>query len=247
MNTTIRNMSAALLLAALCGQAGAQSAPAKRPFDPPPSADLQYTVRASQKGLTLSGSALVKWRAGEGRYSVSGESRAPIFGKILENRSEGLIDAYGLAPLSWYEKRLRKDGNTTTFDREAKRIVFSVGDKTYPLRGGEQDRASAQWQLVSLARAAPEKMTAGAQFRFFVAGRRDGEQWTFRVVGREKLRTGLGTLETVHLVKSPPKDYPDQKLDIWLAPDREWYPVKLHLEEDGGEYVEQTIQAITPG
>jgi hypothetical protein len=236
----------ALLLAASSAQAAPHVA-IKRPVDVPPSADLHYTIRANQKGLTLDGTAQVKWRAGEGSYSVSSESRASIFGKILENRSEGRIDAYGLAPSTWYEKRLRKEGFTTTFDRGGKTVSFSASERSYPLLGGEQDRASAQWQLAAVARAAPEKMVAGSEWKFFVAGRRDAEQWTFKVIGRDKLRTPLGTLETVHLSKSPPAGYPDQKLDLWLAPGREWYPVKLRLEEDGGEFVEQTISAITPG
>jgi hypothetical protein len=244
----IATVGAALLLAGLCGgaQAGEHVA-VKRPFNLPPSAELQYTLRASQKGFTLDGSAVVKWRADDGGYRVSGESRASILGKILEDRSEGKIDAFGLAPSAWHEKRFRKDPTTTTFDREADRVSFAVGEKSYPLLGGEQDRVSAQWQLVSVARAAPDKMVAGSEWRFFVAGRRDAEQWTFKVVGREKLRTALGVLDTVHLIKSPPKDYPEQQLDLWLAPSREWYPVKLRLEEDNGDYVEQTIQAIKPG
>lgn len=251
MNISFHKIGAALLLAAACSApASAQAAERvaiKRPFDLPPPAELHYSVRLNQKGFTLDGTAKVEWRAGDGAYSVHAESRAPIFGKLLENRSEGKIDAYGLAPSTWTEKRMRKEPSTTTFDRAAKRLSFSAGDKTHALVGGEQDRASAQWQLAAVARAAPDKMVAGSEWRFFVAGRRDAEQWTFKVVGREKLRTGLGVLETVHLVKSPPKEYPDQKLDLWLAPGREWYPVKLRLEEDGGEYIEQTIQAIKPG
>lgn len=239
-------LTAALLLTACCWAHGAERAAIKRPFDLPPSADLQYSVRANQKGITLDGSAHVAWREADGAYSVISETRAAILGKILDNRSEGRIDAYGLAPLSWVEKRWRKEATTTTFDRVAKRLTFSTNETSVPLVGGEQDRSSAQWQLAAVARAAPDKMVEGSEWRFFVAGRRNAEQWTFKVLGREKLKTPLGVLETVHLVKSPPKEFPDQKLDLWLAPSKEWYPVKLRLEEDGGEFVEQTIQAITP-
>lgn len=245
MKQRLVSVCAAAVLA--CGPVGALGAAEhvaiKRPFKLPPSADLQYSVRASQKGITIDGTAQVQWRASEAAYSIHGESRAFI-GKLLENRSEGKVDAYGLAPATWYEKRFRRDGATTTFDRANKKVTFSIGEKTFPLLGGEQDRASAQWQLAAIARAAPDKMVTGAEWRFFVAGRRDAEAWTFKVIGRDQLKTPLGTLETVHLSKSPPADYPDQKLDLWLAPAMEWYPVKLRLEEDGGEYVEQTIREI---
>ncbi|MFP5390316.1 MAG: DUF3108 domain-containing protein [Gammaproteobacteria bacterium] len=219
----------------------------KRPFDLPPSADLAYSIKAKQKGITLAGDGVVNWRATDDKYSVSTLARASILGKILENRSEGVVDSYGLAPTSWHEKRFRKDPNTTTFDRAAKRITFSVGEKSFPILGGEQDRASAQWQMVAVARGAPAKMVAGSEWKFFVAGRRDAEQWTFKVVGREKIQTGIGLVETVHLVKSPPADYPDQRLDLWLAPSKEWYPVRLKLSEDEDEeFVEQTLERVTP-
>jgi hypothetical protein len=238
-------MAAAALMATVLMNAGAATHVAlKRPFDPPPSADLTYSLKAQQKGITLGGEGVVNWRADAGKYSVATRARVPVFGNILENRSEGTIDAYGLAPAKWVEKRFRKDPNTTTFERDEKRITFSVGEKTFPILGGEQDRASAQWQMVAVARAAPEKMTAGSEWKFFVAGRRDAEAWTFKVVGREKVQTGLGSVEAVHLSKSPPADYPDQRLDLWLAPSKQWYPVKLRLEEDDGEFVEQTLDKI---
>lgn len=247
MNQVSKHLIAALVMAA--GAAGAMAAErvaVKRPTDPAPSADLSYAIKAHQKGITLDGQGVTQWRASEGKYSVASEARASILGKILENRSEGAIDAYGLAPEQWYEKRFRKDANTTTFDRAAKAIVFSTGEKTYPLLGGEQDRASAQWQLVAVARAAPDKMVTGSEWKFFVAGRRDAEAWTFKVVGREKVKTGMGTVEAVHLTKSPPAAFPDQRLDIWLAPGRQWYPVKLRVAEDGGEYVEQNLVSVVP-
>lgn len=239
-------IAAVVLAASAAGAIAAERVAIKRPIDPAPSADLTYAIKAHQKGITLDGQGVTRWRAGDGKYSVASEARASILGKILENRSEGAIDAYGLAPAQWYEKRFRKDANTTTFDRAAKAIVFSTGEKTYPLLGGEQDRASAQWQLVAVARAAPDKMVTGSEWKFFVAGRRDAEPWTFKVVGREKLKTGMGTLEAVHLTKSPPAAFPDQRLDIWLAPSRQWYPVKLRVAEDGGEYVEQNLVSVVP-
>jgi len=71
---------------------------------------------------------------------------------VVENRSEGGIDDFGLAPVSFYEKRLRKEPYTTSFKRDGKTIAFTESDVTYPILGGEQDRSSAQWQLAALAR-----------------------------------------------------------------------------------------------
>jgi hypothetical protein len=219
---------------------------ASNAFGLPPPADLRYAIRAEQKGLTLDGEATVKWRAADGKYTLSGESRASILGKILENRSEGAVDDIGLAPEKFTEKRFRKDPYTVTFDRSARTIRFTESKLRYPIKGGEQDRASVSWQLAGLARAAPGKFAPGSELRIFVAGRRDAEAWVFKVAKTEKLRTPMGQFDAVHLVKAPSADSKEQQIDIWLAPGHEWYPVRVRFSDHGGDdVIEQTIVKIT--
>lgn len=245
----LKQLAAGAMLAGMLGSLGTaaaatEHAAVKRPFDVPPSADLSYSIKAVQKGFTIRGDALLSWRAADGKYTLSSETRAPVFGKILENRSEGTIDSYGIAPAQYVEKRFRKSPTTTTFDRANKTISFTEGTLSYPLKGGEQDRSSAPWQLAALARGAPDKFTPGSQWKFFVAGRRDADPWIFKVVKREMVRTGIGEVEAVHLSKAPP-DAKDQQVDIWLAPGHEWYPVRVRFAENDGELVEQTLEKIT--
>lgn len=240
--------AAFVLAAALGGTAHAaeDEHPAlKRPFDLPPSADLAYTISARQRGLALNGDATLTWRADAGKYSVSAESRVAVLGKLTENRSSGAVDAYGLAPDEFYDKRFRKEAVTATFDRDARTIGFSDGDKSYPIRGGEQDRVSISWQLVAIARAAKDKFKPGSEWKFFVVGPRDADPWTFRVVGREKVQTGIGELDAVHVLRETPPGSREQTLDMWLAPSQEWYPVKLRFTEGEREVIEQTLQKIT--
>lgn len=235
---------AAFATIALQAHAGAAGSP-RRAADLPPSADLAYTVKAHLKGFTLSGESHATWRAGDGKYSVVVATRASLVGKLIENRSEGSTDAQGLVPSVFTEKRLRKPGFTTTFDRAGRAIVFSDGGKRQPAQGGEQDRASVQWQLAAMARAMPERFTTGSEWQFVVAGRTDADTWKFKVVGREPLRTGAGELATVHLRKLPVPGAGEQTVDLWLAPSTGWYPVQLRLTEEDGEYVEQTLEKLT--
>lgn len=254
VTTLLKNIArGALLLTALTALATAAQADhadhadhvaIKRAVDVPPSADLSYSITARQKGFALSGDALVSWRVTGAKYTLRADTRAKLFGNILENRSEGIIDGYGIAPTEFYEKRLRRDPWTTTFDRSAKRIRFTEGELVYPLKGGEQDRSSASWQLVAVARAAPDKFTPGSEWTFFVAGGRDAEPWTFKVVKRESVHTGLGQIDALHLVKLPPPDSKGQTLDIWLAPSHEWYPVRLRFTDNDDEFIDQTLEKI---
>ena len=246
--TPIKQLLAAGLLAATFSSAiaadDAEHPVIKRAFKLAPSADLVYSIKARQKGISLSGESVSNWRAGDGKYSLLAETKAALFGKILEQRSEGTVDDFGLAPSQFVEKRFRKEAATTTFKRDSKTIVFSEGDDSYPLKGGEQDRNSTVWQLVSVARATPEKFTPGSEWSFFVAGRHDAEPWTFKVVKEDKIATGMGEVAAIHLVKAPPPDKKGQQVDLWLAPSLEWYPVKVTFADEDGDYVEQTLQKI---
>lgn len=226
--------------AALAGwQFAAVAAPVRA--DLPPSADLSFEVQARHKGFMLSGESQVNWRVGDGKYAVVANTRASLLGQILENRSEGTVGPRGLEPTSFYEKRMRKPAFTTTFDRKAGAITFSEDkDKRHAIRGGEQDRSSTQWQLASMARAAPAKFVTGSEVAFVVAGRDDAELWRFTVTGKETLATGAGTLQVVHLSKAPG----GPAVDVWLAPSLGWYPVKLRVSDKEGEYVEQTLTKL---
>jgi hypothetical protein len=244
--TILPLLAAAALLA---GAAHAADAPAehpsvKRPTSMPPSADLSYSLKIKQSGLSLNGQASVQWRAGDGKYSIVTESRAAIFGKVLENRSEGAIDEFGLAPATFYEKRFRKEPYTTSFKRDAKTITFTESDVSYPIKGGEQDRSSAQWQLASQARATPDKFKPGSEWQYFVAGRRDAEPWTFKVVKTEAVQIGSGEVQALHLVKAPPPDKEGQQVDLWLAPSMDWFPVRVRFNDSDGDFVDQTLEKV---
>ncbi|RJG04944.1 DUF3108 domain-containing protein [Noviherbaspirillum cavernae] len=237
--------SITLAVGMLSVPAWAQDVPAKKlKINLPPSADLAYAIKARQKGLTLEGNATVRWSASGNRFAVVSETRAMMLGKILETRSEGVIDEYGLAPSSFTQKRFRKAATTSSFDRASKAIRFSASEQTYRITGGEQDRSSVVWQLISMARAMPAKFKPGTQWHFFVVGDRDGDPWTFKVISQEKLETPNGTVNAVHISRAPPDDSSDQKLDIWLAPSMEWYPVRLRFSEEKDDFVEQTLTHI---
>lgn len=213
---------------------------------PPPSANISYTIKAKQKGLSLDGDASAEWRVNKKQYVVTTETRAMLLGKILETKSEGSIDAFGLAPHSATEKRFRKPLTTTTFDRTSKRITFSASDAHYPIKGGEQDRNSAIWQLATLARSNPKKFKSGALIPLFIAGKKDADAWQFKVGKTEVIHTKLGKLNAVHLSKVVKNKLEDQQIDIWFAPTMNWYPIRLRFTEPEGDYIEQTVDKITP-
>jgi len=245
MTHFLRSPLAALFCGLLAhGATGANTA-AKYKTNLPPPVELSYAIKAKQKGIPVEGEALMRWSFSAGRFSATNEARAVLVGKILDARSEGEVDAFGLAPSSFTEKRFRKEAATTTFDRAAGTIRFAHSEQTYPIKGGEQDRNSVIWELVAVARAAPAKVKPGASWNFVVAGVRDAEPWTFKVVKQEKIGTPLGEMQALHVTRTPLPDSKEQHIDIWLAPSLDWYPVRVRYSEDDGDYIEQTLRAIS--
>lgn len=239
----MRGALGALLACAATALPAAEANAVKYKTNLAPSVELSYAIKARQRGIPVDGSAKVRWIASGRTFSVVTETHAKVIGKILDSRTEGLIDEFGLAPLQFNEKRFSKKPTATSFDRTQGAIRFSASDETYPITGGEQDRNSIIWQLIAVARAAQGQFTAGTAWTFFVAGQRDAEAWTFKVIKPERLRTPFGELNTVHVIRLPPEGK-GQQLDIWLAPQRDWYPVRLRFADDNGDFVDQRLEKI---
>lgn len=215
----------------------------------PPSAELIYTLKSSQKGIPISGTAKVSWQQEQKdqkrTYQITSETTVMLFGKILNTSSVGEIKESGLAPQLFQEKRYRRPLSTTNFNHVSKRITFSESELSYPLKGGEQDRLSATWQLVALARSSSEPIKPGQEWSMFVAGLRDGDPWTFKVVGLSTMTTVLGDIEVVQIRKIPHPDSPTQQLELWLAKDHDYYPVRVSFHDANGDHVDQRLKSIT--
>lgn len=214
-------------------------------FALPPSAEVKYDVQALRDGKIVYGNGKISWRSNGGNYSIDGEA-GMLFFSVLTFRSEGAIDQDGIAPLKYSEKRFRKAETNTHFQRNPKVISFSASTASYPRTGGEQDRASIIWQLAAIGRGDSARFVPGAALDVFVAGVRDGESWIIKVIGEETIDVGGSALRVWHLQRLPRAGSYDTQVDIWLAPAREWYPVKLRQTERNGDYLDMAMSKITP-
>ncbi len=78
---------------------------------------------------------------------------------------------------------------------------------------------------------------------FRVAGSSQSDNWRFRVVGRDKLSTPMGSIEAVHLKRE--RDHDDgQKIEVWLSPAHDWLPVRVLSNEADGDFLDQVVQKI---
>lgn len=234
------------LTAALCiGLLQPLAAEEKLAITLPPSADINYDLKAQIKGVPLSGTALIQWQGNRNKYRLLYETRTALTGSLMLEISEGTLDAYGIAPEIFSTKRFRRDQVTINFDRQTKQVNFPGNGPNHVLQGGEQDRISVLWQLLSIGRAAPERLSPGAVWECNVVGQHDSESWVFEVKETKRIRTALGGLDVLHVTRTAPKNAKTPQMDVWFAPSLDWLPVRIRLSEDNGDYIEQNIEKLT--
>ena len=213
--------------------------------NPPPPAELVFNaIGVSKDGRSLSGSGTMQWRHDGQRYTLDTEINVLVF-TLAKNRSEGELGALGIAPNLYVEKRFGRSETNTHFQNQPKQISFSASTAIIPANGGEQDRGSWIWQLASLGRGNPDKFESGLNLEMFVASAKGVDAWRIRVNGKEQLKLPDGEVSAWRLSIVPGKQSFDKQFDLWLAPERQWYPVRLLHEDKNGNRVELSLSKIS--
>lgn len=213
----------------------------------PPSARFDLDVkRKDADGTNWSGSANIAWQQDGASYKVMHEVGVKIvFARInlLQQGSEGTINEFGIAPAKFDEKRRNRSATATHFNQQEQKITFSASERTIPLTAGAQDRATVLFQLAAIGRADVNQY--GKDIDILVGDDRDAQVYRFQLIGEEELETDMGKLVTWHLARMPKPGSYNTRLDIWLAPSQEWYPVQIRSTERNGAVTTETVTRIT--
>jgi hypothetical protein len=212
-----------------------------------PSATFDMTVaRVDADGTKWTGSAAMTWHTDGSKYKASVEAGISLLVtrlNLLVLRSEGTVDDFGIAPATATEKRARRAETATHFNRDSGTISFSASERSYPLLVGAQDKATVPFQLGGIGRADVNQF--GSDIDIQVGEEKEATIFRFQLVGEEELDTKLGKLVTWHLSRPPKPGTYSSRLDIWLAPGMNWYPVQIRNTEASGALTTQTVSNIT--
>lgn len=215
--------------------------------DIPPSATFDLDLaRTDANGSNWSGSGKMVWRTDGSTYQASvevGLSMLVTRVNVLELNSEGEIDDAGIAPRKFTEKRRGRSMTATHFQRNDGRITFSASERSYPLLAGAQDRATIPFQLAAIGRANVNQL--GGDIDILVGDNRDAAIYRFQLVGEEEIDTKIGRLVTWRLARPPKPGTYSARLDIWLAPSLQWFPVQIRNTEANGALTTQTVSKIS--
>ncbi len=212
----------------------------------PPSAKFELDVaRKDADGTNWSGSASIGWQSDGASYKATQEVGISLLiarVNLLQVSSEGTINENGIAPATFSEKRRNRSATATHFNQQEQKITFSASDRSVPLTPGAQDRATVLFQLAGIGRADVNQF--GKPLDILVGEDRNAQVYSFVLVGEDELETRMGKLITWHLARPPKPGSYSARLDIWLAPSLDWYPVQIRNTEGNGAVTTQTVTRI---
>lgn len=228
--------------------APAPASPIRRyKVNPPPSARFDLDVkRVDADGTQWSGVASMAWLRDGAGYTLTmdvGLSLLVTRVNLLELSSAGMIDEFGLAPVTATEKRRGRSLTATHFNRNDGTITFSASQHAYPLLPGAQDKASLPFQLAGIGRFDVNQFQGDVDI--FVGEDKDASVFRFNLLGEEELDTRMGRLPVWHLTRPPKPGTYSSRLDIWLAPSLDWYPLQIRNTEANGAVTTQLVTKIT--
>jgi uncharacterized protein DUF3108 len=225
-------MNRLIVLAALVS-AGASAAP-------PRHVALEYEM--SRNGIVMA--QLKETLDHDGAsYRIVSEGRGKgVFallarGSILRT-SEGAVVTDGLRPREYHDKR-GENTASAKFDWTARTLVQEKKGKaeSQPLPGHAQDRLSFLWGFAFV------QPNAGNLDAMVADGRGAPVHYRYAVAGTEMLKTALGEMETLHLVKQREPD-DSRQTEVWLAIKRGYVPVRVLVIEKDGTRLDQVVTGI---
>lgn len=200
---------------------------------------LIYSLQTSKFPFPVQGELL--WLNQGDTYSARLSYRA--FGLSREQTSRGHITASGLAPERFSDKY--RSELAAHFNYAENKISFSANTPDAVLLPGAQDRLSVLLQLGALLASAPERYPPGSTLSVPTTGPREADIWLFTLAAIEPLDVAGQALAAVKLERQPRRPY-DQKVEVWLAPELGYLPVRIHITEANGDHVDQVWVATEP-
>jgi hypothetical protein len=209
----------------------------------PGSVKLAYTVTGQQGVQPLQGVfGQVDWLQDGNNYDATLTLKL-LFKTLRAQRSSGTIGALGIAPDRFSDKR--KSELTSQFVRTEGKVVFSNNKPSVPLLVGAQDRLSVWFQLGAMLAGDPSRFPAGRTISIQTVGASDADIEVFKVGDEETLSLPAGEVTARKLTRLPQREH-DDKIELWLAPDLGYLPVRIKLTQEKGDFADMQLREQLP-
>jgi hypothetical protein len=206
--------------------------------------DMDFDVFRNGDSSTIGTAHITYKQLEDGSYKLISTTEARglialfVSGQLLQT-SEGKVTNYGLRPEHYSFDISSKAGKlqNATFDWDTHVLTMQTAKRsdTVPLAEGTQDLLSIMFQFMFVPPLQQMQLS-------FTNGKRLST-YHYQFAGEEDLKTKLGVLRTLHIYRTGEAD---DKLDLWLAVDYRFLPVKIgKTEKDGSSYVQVVSRLST--
>ncbi|MEB0110763.1 DUF3108 domain-containing protein [Variovorax sp. RTB1] len=230
--------------AASAGNAGSGTSPQGAMTGPtalrvPGSVQLAFAVTGQQGASPMQGVfGRLDWLQDGNAYDAR-LALTFLFRTLRTQHSRGVIGPTGIEPERFSDNR--KTEVASHFVRDQGKVVFSNNAPSVPLLAGAQDRLSVVLQLGAMLSGNPARYPAGSAISVQTVSSRDAEIWTFNVEGEEKLSLPAGDFTVRKLTRSPRREF-DDRIELWLAPDLGYLPVRIKQTQPNGDFADMQLR-----
>lgn len=202
---------------------------------------IDYDVRRSLDTSPVGAAKTTYLLEQDNHYSIRNEVEAKGFvslfywNKVVQT-SDGLITPDGLRPINYHYQFGSKIDNLAVFDWESKKIIITVnGNKSeIEMQEGSQDMLSVMYQFMF-----EPPLT---KMKLYVTNGKNYKPYDYAYVGDEIIETDVDKIETMHIAKFNYTN--EERIDLWLAKDYRFIPVKIRKTEKDGSILDQSAKKI---
>ena len=221
-----------LICLALLGVSVAQAAPPER-------VEITFEINFGSMRLGIGEDRL---KHDGKRYEVYSDTipkgLAALFIDTIRREAKGSITENGLRPVSFIERGRKKGIRAAEFDwtNNRLRLIHGESNQVVDLPKGSIDQASLPYAF-AFAGKIPD------DFSIHVTDGRRIKEYEYRIIGRERIKTVLGEIETIHVQRRPDPST-KRSFEFWVAVEQHYLPVQVRFTDKKGRLFESVVTSI---
>ena len=202
---------------------------------------IDYDVRRSLDSSPVGAAKTTYLLDQDNHYSIKNEVEAKGFvslfywNKLLQI-SDGLVTEDGLKPINYRYQFGSKIDNLATFDWDAKKIITSISGKVseFDILEGSQDMLSFMYQFMF-----EPPLT---KMKIYITNGKNYKPYDYAYIADEVVETETEKFLTLHIAKFNYNN--EERIDLWLAKDYKYLPVRIRKTEKDGSILDQLVKKI---
>ena len=202
---------------------------------------IDYDVRRSLDGSPVGVARTMYFLGENNQYTIKNEVEAKGFVSLfywnkLKQTSDGILTPEGLKPKNYHYQFGSKIDNFAVFDWESKKIITTTNGKIseFEMLEGSQDMLSFMYQFMFEPPL--------AKMKIYITNGKNYKPYDYSYIGEEVIETDVDKILTLHIAKFNYNN--EERIDLWLAKDYKYLPIKIRKTEKDGSILDQSTKKI---